>query len=328
MEINRYIETREKIKDHIVQTPMYKSDFFSSKFGIDVYFKMECYQTTGSCKWRGAINQLIENLDEAKKRGIVSYSSKNYGIALATAAKKFGVEHQIYVPTQNPVWSNKEMEKHGVNINFFGSSLNATRKHARAVAEESGQIFINPSNDENAILGYGTLALEILEEVESIQSIIVPVGQGGLISGLGDVIKQKSPKARVIGVSMEKGAAMMASLHAQKIVSIKELPSMADSLVGNLEQNNKLTFKMVKELANELVTISEGQIINAMRLIHEKEKILCEGAAVVGLAACLDRDTKYVAGPLVIPITGQNCDLNLFAKIVKGVELDSILKRF
>lgn len=316
-------ETR--IAGLVLRTPMVCDHLLSDRLGAPVKLKLEHRQTTGAFKLRGATNALLSLPPAVRARGVVTASTGNHGRALAHAAREAGVRAVVCLSRRVP--ENKVAAVHalGAEVRIVGDSQDdAMDEVARAVRAE-GLAEIAPFDDVAVIAGQGTLGLEIIDQCPSCTTVLVPLSGGGLAAGVAAAVKARASGARVIGVCMQRGAAMVASLAAGHPVAVREVPTLADSLGGGIGLANRFTFAMCAALLDQVVLVSEAEIAEAMRHVHATVGDAIEGAAAVGVAALMAG--KVVAeGPVVVLLTGANIDPATHARIMAGVSPEEILR--
>ena len=308
---------RKRIAEKIRRTPMAASPSLSKLLGSTVHLKLEHQQLTGSFKLRGA-SYAIACLSEVKKaRGVVSVSTGNHGRGLAHAAHAAGIKAVVCMSEQVPQHKIESIKSYGAEVRIVGYNQNDTQSVVNRLVRKKGMTELPPFDDTNAIAGQGTLGLEILEDMPDLDTVVVPVSGGGLMSGVACAIKSCKPHARLIGGSMERGPGMHASLIAGKPVEIEELSTLADSLVGGIGLENKFTFAMVRELMDELLLVSEKQIAGAIHHAYWREQQVIEGAGSVGIAALLAGKIRN-SGNTVVLVSGGNIDMKLHKRIIDG----------
>lgn len=310
-------EARARLAGRIEPTPTVASPSLSALCGVPVHLKLEHRQTTGSFKLRGATNAVAMLSDAEKRRGVVAVSTGNHGRALAHAARLEGMRATICMSRLVPANKVEEIERLGAEIRIVGDSQDeAEDEVARLVAEE-GMTAVPPFDHPGVIAGQGTLGLEISEAVPDVATVLVPLSGGGLAAGVALAVKAACPAARVVGVSMARGAAMKASLDAGRPVQVREEPSLADSLGGGIGLDNRLTFALCRDLLDEVVLLSEAEIAAGIVHAYAKEREIVEGAAAVGIAALIAGRVRPV-GPTVAILSGRNIGMDLHRRIVSG----------
>lgn len=308
---------RERIAGKIVRTPAVLSPSLSERLGVPVHLKLEHRQTTGSFKLRGASNAVASLSADEKRRGVVAASTGNHGRALAHAAKLEGIRAVICMSRLVPENKVSEIRRLGADIRIVGKSQDDAQEEVDRLVAEEGLTMLPPFDHAAVIAGQGTVGLEMLDDVPDAAMVVAPVSGGGLAAGVAAAIKGRKPSVKVIGVSMERGAAMKASLAAGRPVLVEELPTLADSLGGGIGLDNRLTFGMIRDLLDGIVLLSEDEIAAGISHAYAEEREIVEGAGAVGIAALLAG--KIVAeGPVVILMSGRNIDMALHRKIVCG----------
>lgn len=306
-----------RIAGKIVPTQMTVSPSLSERIGARVHLKMEHRQATGSFKLRGASNAVALLSEAERKRGVVAASTGNHGRALAHAARLEGLRAVICMSRLVPANKVEEIRRLGAEIRIVGHSQDDAQEEVDRLVAEEGLAMVPPFDHGAVIAGQGTLGLEMLEAVPDVDTVLVPVSGGGLAAGIAAAVKALRPQARVVGVSMERGAAMKASFDAGKPVPVEELATLADSLGGGIGLDNRLTFSMCRNLLDELVLLSEGEIASGIRHAYQAEREVVEGAGAVGIAALLAKKVRP-AGPTVVLLSGRNIDMDLHRKIACG----------
>jgi threonine dehydratase len=312
---------RTRIADNIVATATMPSNHLSRLAGKPVHLKMEHRQITGSFKLRGATNAIL-SLDAGQRTaGVVAVSTGNHGRGLAHAAKRAGVRAVICMSNLVPANKVAAIRDLGAEVRIVGQSQDDAQEEVDRLVGEDGMSLIPPFDHPAIIAGQGTLGLDIVEAVPDVTDVIVPVSGGGLIAGIAVAVKAARPQARLIGVSMERGAAMAESLAAGRPVATLERPSLADSLGGGIGLDNRYTFALVRTLCDGVVRLSEAEIADGIRHAYRHEQEIVEGAGAIGIAALLANKVK-LAGPTVILLSGRNIDMDVHRRIVAGESVD------
>lgn len=307
-----------RIAGRIAPTQMVASAALSDRLGVPVFLKMEHRQVTGSFKLRGASNAVALLSPAEKERGVVAASTGNHGRALAHAARLEELRAVICMSRLVPSNKVEEIRRLGAEIRIVGASQDNAQEEVERLVAEEGLAMIPPFDHPAVISGQGTLGLEMLEAVPDAETILVPLSGGGLAAGVAVAVKALRPKARVIGISMERGAAMKASLNAGNPVLVEELPSLADSLGGGIGLDNRLTFALCRDLLDDAVLLTEEEIATGIRHAYEAEREVVEGAGAVGIGALLAGKVRP-AGPTVVLLSGRNIDMGQHHRIICGV---------
>jgi threonine dehydratase len=308
-------KARDVLEGKVVRTPTVRSHSLSEGMGVPVYLKLEHHQTTGSFKLRGVTNAL-SNLSRAETlRGVVAASTGNHGRALAYAAKIEGIRAVICMSRLVPLNKVDEIRRLGAEIRIVGKSQDDAQEEVDRLLQEDGLTTVPPFDDAAIIAGQGTLGLEIVEDIPDVETILVPVSGGGLASGIAAAIKSNRTTTKIIGVSMDRGAAMRASLDAGQPVLVEESESLADSLGGGIGLDNQYTFAMVRDLLDDVILLSEDEIAAGMCHAYVQEREVIEGAAAVGIGALL-ASKVHAKGPIVVILSGRNVDMNQHRRII------------
>jgi len=294
-----------RVSPHIQRTPLLFSPALSQRTGAKIFLKMECWQLCGCFKVRGAINMVSALREEERRRGLVTCSSGNHGLALSYAASLFNLRPaKVFVPLGAQPAKLKKIEMYGGEIIPYGSHYLETLERALAYAEESGECFVHSHGHPLIIAGQGTIGLEISENLPDVECIIVPVGGGGLISGIALAAKSANPRVRLIGVEPTAAPGAYLSFrdgYCHEQIDIK--PSIADGLLGTL---TPLTFSISRRWVEKIALVEEEEIYQAIRVFQEDEQLIVEGAAVVSLAAILSRKIDVCGQKVALVITGRN----------------------
>lgn len=310
---------RDRIVGKIAATPIVVSTSLSERLGVPVYLKLEHRQTTGSFKLRGASNAIAWLDAEDRKRGVVAASTGNHGRALSFAARLEGMRAVICMSKLVPSNKVEEIRRLGAEIRIVGNSQDDAQVEVERLVAEEGLVMVPPFDHPAVIAGQGTLGLEIVSAVADVETVLVPLSGGGLAAGIAAAVKGTRPDIKVIGISMQRGAAMKASLDAGRPVQVEEMPTLADSLGGGIGLDNRLTFSMCRELLDDVVLLSEAEIAAGITHAYSEEREIVEGAGAVGIAALLAGKIKS-RGPVVLVLSGRNIDMVRHRDIVCGKE--------
>lgn len=298
-------EAATRIADHIRHTPLRRSAAFSEELGADVFFKLENHQATGSFKLRGATNRLLTLSDEQRARGCVAASSGNHGAAVACAMQKLSVNGIIFVPEQTSPAKVEKIKGYGGDVRFFGTDGLDTEQHARAYAEQHGMFYLSPYNDVEVIAGQGSCGVEIVAELPDVNAVFVAVGGGGLIGGVGAVLKEHGPGIQVYGCQPLASPVMTRSIEAGEIIDMPSEATLSDGTAGGIEED-AITFSLNQAVVDEWVVVDEEEIAAAMRLYMGREDDVIEGAAGVAVAGLLERREIIAGKKVVVVICGGN----------------------
>ncbi|WP_277288421.1 threonine ammonia-lyase [Veillonella montpellierensis] len=311
-----FIEARERLGTVTVTTKLLHSDVFSDECGNDVYIKPENLQRTGSFKVRGAYNKICKLSDEEKKCGVIAASAGNHAQGVALAAQKLGIKAVIVMPKHTPLIKIESTKRWGAEVVLHGEVYDEAYQKACELQEEYGYTFVHPFNDEDVLEGQGTIALEVLEELPDADVMLVPVGGGGLVAGVAAAAKLKNPTIKIIGVEPEGAACALAGLRAGKPVELKEASTIADGAAVKLVGD--LTLQYIKQYVDEIVTVSDYELMEAFLLLVEKHKLVAENAGILSLAGLKKLSCR---GKKVVSIvSGGNIDvLTISSMITKGL---------
>jgi threonine dehydratase len=309
------IEAAQKRLQRVIRrTPMIYSDTFSKLTGHEVYLKLENLQKAGSFKIRGAYNKLSQLSLSSRKRGVVAASAGNHAQGVAFASSLLGIQSTIVMPEGASLAKQMATRSYGGEVVSFGQNTYEALGYAKKLAAE-GRSFIHPFDDEQIIAGQGTLGLEILEQVPDVDGIIVPVGGGGLISGIATIVKKKRPRVGIIGVQSAHAPSAFLSAKKRKIMEVKVQPTLADGIA--IQRVGEITFPMIQKNVDELVTVEEEEIASAILMLMERKRVVAEGAGAAPLAALLSKRMKTRLKNVVLVISGGNIDLNLLDRIIE-----------
>lgn len=306
-----------RLRGHVRHTELLHSPSLSARTGAAVHLKLECRQTTGSFKLRGATNALLTLDDAARARGVVAVSTGNHARALAYAAHRLGIRAVICMSTLVPANKVEAVRALGAEVRIGGASQDEAQQEVDRLVREEGMTPVPPFDDPAVIAGQGTVGLELLDDLPEMDTVLVPLSGGGLLAGVALALKTLSPVIRVIGVSMERGCAMHASLRAGHPVLVDEQETLADSLGGGIGLDNRYTFRMAQALVDDTVLVSEPEIAAAIRHAYRHEQVVVEGSGAVGIAALLAGriDTR---GSTAVLVSGSNIDMNRHWRIAGG----------
>jgi len=319
---------RERLDEHVIYSPCTRSEAFSKQCKAKVWFKLENLQLTGSFKERGALNKLLELSPEERARGVIAASAGNHAQGVAYHAGRLGIPATIVMPDRTPLIKVSNTRGYGANVVLAGGNFDEAYAEARRIQEEKGLVFVHPFDDDAVIAGQGTIGLELLEQVPDLDVVIVPIGGGGLISGIAAALKMSKPGIRVIGVQTAVLPSMKVSVEAGEPVTIPAAQTIADGIA--VKRPGGRTLEYVKRWVDEIITVDEEEIANAILLLLEREKTVVEGAGAVTLAALLHGYCRKVEGEnVVLVLSGGNIDMNLISRIIeRGLVKGGRLNRF
>ena len=315
MELAAIEAARSAIRDIACRTPLVEAPALAPA-GRRVRLKLETAQPTGAFKIRGAANALARLSPAAAARGVVCASTGNHGRALAYAATRLGIRATICMSALVPANKVAAVRALGAEIRIVGRSQDDAQREVDRLVADAGMAEIPPFDHPDVIAGQGTIGLELLDDAPALDTVLVPLSGGGLIAGIAAAIKATAPQVRIVGLSMERGAAMAASLKAGRPVDVTEEPTLADSLGGGIGLDNRHTFAIVRELVDDIVLLSEAQIAGAMRALFFREGWVAEGAGAVGIAPLLEPGLVELGKNIAVVISGRNIDMDAFCAIV------------
>lgn len=310
MNIAKIYDAKDVIKDVISKTPLVHAD----KIHENLWIKAENLQGTGAFKLRGAYYKLSCLSEEEKARGVIAASAGNHAQGVAYSCKKMGIKGTIVMPKTAPLSKIEATRSYGVEVELQGDTFNDAYEYAKNLQEITGAVFIEPFNDECVIAGQGTIGLEILDKMSDVDTVLVPIGGGGLISGIATAIKAIRPQCRVIGVQSEHAPSMKRSLAEDKIIKLSDVSTIADGIA--VKSPGELTYAICKECVDEVVTVSEEEIAAAILTLLEKMKMVAEGAGASSIAAAMFGKVDLENHKCVAVLSGGNIDVNLLSKII------------
>ena len=297
-----------------MRTPLLRSGELEERSRVTTYLKLENLQRTGSFKLRGAASRMLQLSDEHRKRGVVAVSSGNHGRAVGHVARIIGVGAAICLPETVPAHKVDAIRRSGADVRVNGATYDDASEHAKRLEREEGRIPIHPFDHPDIIAGQGTIGLEILEDRPDVDTLLVPLSGGGLISGIAIAAKSVRPTIRIIGVSMERAPVMHRCLEEGRLVTLEDEPTLADALAGGLGGENRYTFPICRELVDETILVSEEEIARAMAFLMNSHRVVAEGGGAVGVAAVMSGRLRP-GGIVAVVVSGGNVDLPLLFKI-------------
>jgi threonine dehydratase len=311
------------IRPHIVRTPIVYSQKLSELCGCRTLFKLENFQMTGSFKERGALNKLLNLSEVQKKKGVISASAGNHAQGVAYHCQRLGIRAQIVMPIGTPLIKMVSTQNYGARVILHGETVDDAYELALELSSKEGLTVIHPFQDPLVIAGQGTIAVEILDDelAKGVEAVICPIGGGGLISGIATYLKTINPAIAIIGVEANSCPAMKISLQYGHPIQLENASSLADGIA--VKKVGQLNFEIVKKYVDELVTVEEDEIANAILLLLEAEKIVAEGAGAVPLAALLNHKVPLDGKKVLSIISGGNIDVNILDKIImRGLSVE------
>lgn len=310
------LAARRAIAGIAVRTPLVSSAHMSRIAGCEVLYKLEMTQPVGAFKLRGAVNAVAAL--GADVAGVTCCSTGNHGRALAFAARAKGLRAVVCMSSLVPQAKVEGIRALGAEVRIVGRSQDEAGAESRRLALEDGLVEIPPFDDPLVVAGQGTIGLEMLEDRPDLAAILVPLSGGGLAAGVALAAKAVNPAIKVVGVTMDRGAAMRDSIRAGRPVEVEEVASLADSLGGGIGLDNRLTFALCRDLLDDCILVTEDEIHDAMQTLYFEDRMVAEGAAVVGIAAIKSGRLPRSGGPVATILTGRNVDMAAFTDIVSG----------
>lgn len=311
---SKILDAKEVLLDIKHTTRLDTSSTFSRFSGGHVHLKLENLQKTGSFKVRGAAYAMSQLTDKERKAGVIAASAGNHAQGVAYAATRLGIKSTIVMPIFSPVAKIQATESYGANIVLHGAVFDEALEHARKTAEKTGATFLHPFNDEDVIAGQGTIGLEILDECADVEVIAVPLGGGGLASGIAIAVKEKNPDIQVYGVEAAAAASMKTSIDKGKITNVN-LDTICDGIA--VKRPGKLTYKICKDLLTDVVTVEELEVTRTLFMLLERAKIVVEPAGCVGLSAFHHKKIDVSGKTAVAVLSGGNIDMSFLSKVVE-----------
>ena len=297
------------------ETPVEFSHTFSERTGAEVFFKLETFQRTGSFKIRGASNRIATLSTAEAEAGVVTASAGNHAQGVALAATRAGVDSKIVMPKHAPISKVKATRRYGGEVVLHGVDYSEAQARAHEIAEREGRTYVHAFDDEAVMAGQGTIGLEILDQQPDVETVVVPIGGGGLIAGIATAIKTQRPDVRIVGVQAEGAASVAESLEKGAVHTRESVDTVADGIATR--SVGERTFEVIQQRVDEVVTVSDEEIALALTLLLERSKTLVEGAGAVPLAALLEDRFDYREGEVIVPaLCGGNIDMNVLTTVI------------
>ncbi|TFG10763.1 threonine/serine dehydratase [Candidatus Heimdallarchaeota archaeon] len=308
------LRAEERIRSYIKETNLEYSPSLSELGKCHVYLKLENQQITGSFKLRGAINSLISLSLDSDKRHFVTASSGNHGAAFAYGISKLNLTGTIFLPTNASTVKIEALKKDNVAVKLHGTDCIEAEMFARRYAEENNLTFISPYNDLKVIAGQGTVGIEINNQIDDPDYILVPIGGGGLISGIAGYFKDTSERVKILGCQPSNSPVMYESIKAGKIIEYESLPTLSDGTAGGIEPDS-ITFKYCQKYVDDYILLSEEEIKNALKILYEEHGLIVEGAAALSVAAFIKEIKTFEESKVVLMITGSKISDEIFQEV-------------
>ena len=316
MKLQDFTTAREHLQKVLLPTHLIYSPIFSEESGNQIYIKPENLQKTGAFKIRGAYNKINKLTEEEKKRGVIASSAGNHAQGVAYAARELGIKAVIVMPKTTPLIKVQSTKKYGAEVVLYGDVYDDAYQKAKELEAQEGYVFVHPFDDIDVLEGQGTIALEILEEMPDAEVIVVPIGGGGLISGVAAAAKMIKPDIKIIGVEPSGAASATEALKKNKVVTLPEANTIADGTA--VKRIGDLTFNCIKQYVDEVVTVDDYELTEAFLLLAEKHKIIAENSGILPLAALKKLSER---GKKIVPIvSGGNIDVLMISSMInKGL---------
>jgi threonine dehydratase len=308
-------KAEQRIRDYIYFSPSRLSDALSQVTGQEVFLKLDNLQRTGAFKERGALNRILLLNEEEKRRGVIAASAGNHAQAVAYHATQRGVPARIVMPLMTPLVKTSATRAFGAEVILHGANYDEAYAEAMRICDQEGMTFLHPFDDPGVINGQGTIGLELLEQIQGLEAVVVPIGGGGLISGVACALKESRPSIRVVGVETERLPSMLRAIEHGSPVTIPAEATIADGIA--VRRAGDRTMPLVKQYVDEIVTVDEEEIASAILVLLEREKTLAEGAGAVALAALLQKKTSLRNERTAVLVCGGNIDVSLLARIIE-----------
>ncbi|MDP7320239.1 MAG: threonine ammonia-lyase [Bacteriovoracaceae bacterium] len=325
LDFEGFEKAQEKISQYITKTPLIKNEWLSKKYGCEVYLKLENLQPVGSFKLRGATNMIANLSEEERKRGVVAVSAGNHAQGVAWAASKFGIEATIIMPKPSPLVKIMNTEALGAKVILEGENVDESFEFAKEYLKKNKQVYVHPFNQEDVIYGQGTIGFELKEQIDDIDYIFGSIGGGGLMSGLGTVVKKIFPNCCVVGSQSTGAASMIKSLQQGKLIESETLETFADGI--KVRKPEFKMYEILDKVIDEAVHVDDDKVAMAVLQLIEQARVIAEGAGAINLAALnelYERSPKrFKNKKVVLVICGGNIDINLIDRIIENGLIES-----
>ena len=310
-------EAEQRIRPHIRETPVEPSLYLGHEAACEAFLKLENLQISGSFKLRGAMNKVLSMSQEELRKGVITASSGNHAAAFAHLMNLFGIQGTIFLPEVVSESKLESLRYYDVNLELHGHDCVLAEKAARKTAQDNGQEYISPYNDPMVVAGQATIGIELLRQLDRVDAVFVPIGGGGLISGIAGTLKASVESTAIIGCQPANSPVMYESVKAGHIVDMESKPSISDGTVGGIEHDT-ITLEICRALVDEYVLLSEDEIIEAIRLMLTKHYMLIEGAAALSVAAFLKTKDRYAGKRVVLIISGAKIAQDQIRQVLCG----------
>jgi threonine dehydratase len=304
----------DTLNGSVKRTALDECSILEEMTGNKVYLKLENLQKTGSFKVRGALNKISNLTDEEKSKGVIASSAGNHAQGVALGAKAMGIKATIVMPKNAPLAKISATRGYGADVILHGPVYDDAYAKACEIQKETGATFVHPFDDKHVIAGQGTIGLEILEDLEDVDAIVVPIGGGGLLAGVAVAVKSINPSIKIIGVEASNAASMKAAIQKGYVHEINTKSTIADGIA--VRKAGEITYELIKEYVDEIVTVTESEIAQAILFMIEKNRVVTEGAGAASLAAIISGKIKMTGKKIVSIISGGNIDVNFMERIL------------
>ena len=316
LDVKKIYEAKERIKNVVVDTPFSYAPHLSNLSGCEVYLKKENLQVTGAFKIRGAYNKIASLSDAQRECGVVAASAGNHAQGIALSASEFNIKAVIVMPESTPLTKINGVKHYGAEVILAGVNYDEAYAYALEYGEKNSLTFVHPFEDEKVIAGQGTVALEILDKCEDLDAVVIPVGGGGLISGMAAAFKSINPKIEVIGVGAAGAPALKNSYDLGHAVDSESVRTIADGIA--VRDASKVTLAHMLETVDKFISVDDEEIASGILFLLEKQKLVVEGAGAVGIAALIHGKLKHLQGKKVaVVLSGGNMDVTLLSVIIE-----------
>ena len=309
-------ETSRRIAPHVCRTECRSAPALSDKVGAEVHLKLENLQHSRSFKLRGVINKILSLSKADSQKLLVAASTGNHGAAFAHALELFGLRGKLFMPKTSAAVKVENVRSTGVPFELVGEDCIEAEAHAAAFARSGGHVWISPYNDLDVVHGQGTVAVELMEQLEGVDTVLVPVGGGGLMSGIAAYLNAVDPSIEVIGCQPTNSCVMYESIKAGEILDMESLPTISDGTAGGIESGS-ITFDLCRRHVDDFILLEEAEIVAAMRFLHEMEGVTIEGAAALSSAAVLKERRRFAGRRIALIVSGGRVDEATMDKVLK-----------
>ena len=315
LELEDVLAAQERVAETSRRTPLVYSNTFSKMTGAEIYLKQEMLQRTGAFKIRGATNRIATLPDSDRDAGVVTASAGNHAQGVALAATRMGVDSTVVMPEDAPISKIEATRAYGAEVILHGVDYDEAAEYARELEREQNRYYLPAFDDWEVMAGQGTIGLEIVEELPDVDTVVVPIGGGGLIAGIATAVKGTNPDARIVGVQAAGASSVVPSLERGERIEIDSVGTVADGIATRTV--GEKTFSVIEERVDEVVTVTDAEIAVAVVTLLERSKTLAEGAGAVALAALLAETFEYESGETIVPaLCGGNIDMNVLTTVI------------